>query len=790
MKKNRQQTTLINFKENMMFKKNSVLIAVVIALGSQHVDANEGGEDENAVKENRGIEIIQVTSQKRIESIQDVGAAVSAVSGEHLLSASISEPRDLFQLMPNVSIQSNGSAGQLQLGVRGISFATFSPIGVQPVMVFQDDVVLNSPQVAGLFIFDLERVELLRGPQNILYGRNTTGGAVNFITRKPEVGDDTNGYAQATIGSYGQRDIEFAVGSSISDDTAYRLSFQSINHDGYWDNKQLEDDRIGDRNQNLVRLQVIHEIGKDSSILFNVHGGVSEGGQRAMKFHGFVDPTNSGDCSDFDFDDLQTSCLSLTGQPTNSKTDEAYSDLRNDVDDINSFGSSITYNRSFSNFDLTSITAYEENSYNHWEDADATSEPFLFFRQKSDTKQWSQEFRLVSNLNSDVSWITGLFLFSEKANLRTTVPLDLRIFEVGFFGDAGKLYQKNTMLSPFGQIEYKLNEKLTILGGLRYIWEKKSGNGAVFSTFGLEANDINDPSQWLFESLQPFAVSPTSEVDFDESFNQWGGQLSLEYKSDNGSLFYSMISRGEKSGQFTDAPEAISAGTFNDYALPEEVIAYEVGYKASLLEDSLMINIAAFFNDYKNQHVQISVPTEQGVYATVVNAAESYTAGIEIETKALLGNDWFLDLSIGMLKSEVEKDSLFLRTGGALSIEEGRELPNAPSSTVNLGLTKEIDFSNGSNLELQINVRYTSERNFNIVDTQESRHLFTDPSYMLLNAFAEYKFGDDQEYKLAIWGKNLTDELYFQHMQDFGFGQGILFASNPRQVGITLGIEF
>ena len=773
-----------------MSTKKAVVVAVSAALYSGLTSINAQAQESQAAEpESSGVEVIMVTSQKRVESLQEVGAAVSTVGGGDIVAANLTEPRDLFQVMPNVSVQSNSSAGQLQLGVRGISFATFSPIGVQPVMIFQDDVVLNSPQVAGLFIFDLERVELLRGPQNILYGRNTTGGAVNFISNKPSIGQDTEGYANLVIGSYGQKDFELAVGGSLADDTAYRLSIQSINHDGYWDNLQLEDDRIGERSQFLTRLQVLHEIDSKSEILFNIHGGSSKGGQRAMKFHGFVDPSTQGECTNLNFDNLNTSCVSGTGQPTNSENDQAYSDLRNDVDDIEAFGASVTYTRAFDTFDFTSITAYEENTYDHWEDADATPEPYLFFRQKSETDQLSQEFRLVSNSDSDIQWIAGVFAFTEDAELRTSVPLDLRILDIGFLGDASKLYQENTMLSPFAQIEYSVNENLTVLGGLRYIWETKKGNGAAFSTFGLESKSINVPDDWLFESMQPFAVTETFEVEFNESFNQWGGQLGLEYKAGKNTLYYANISRGEKSGQFTDAPEAIVAGTFNDFALPEEVIAYEIGYKATLLDQSLVLNIAAFMNDYKNQHVQISVPTETGVYATVVNAAESYTAGIEIEARAALGNDWTLDFAIGLLDSEVEKDTLFERSGGALAIEEGRELANAPSSTVNLGLEKIVDLSDAE-LKFNLSTRYTSERNFNIVDTAETRNLFTDPSYILINGYVEYRFGDDLDYRISFWGKNLTDETYFQHMQDFGFGQGILFASNPRQVGISVGVDF
>jgi len=148
------------------------------------------------------VDVIVVTAEKRSESAQDVGIALTAISGDTLRENGITEPRDLFQRIPNVSVASNSSAGQLQISVRGVNYLTFSPVGVQPVLIFQDEVVMGSPASSGLFIFDAERIEVLRGPQNTLYGRNTTGGAVNFISRKPEIGGDYNGYADFTLWAF------------------------------------------------------------------------------------------------------------------------------------------------------------------------------------------------------------------------------------------------------------------------------------------------------------------------------------------------------------------------------------------------------------------------------------------------------------------------------------------------------------------------------------------------------------------------------------------------------------
>ena len=137
-----------------------------------------------------------MTAQKRQESLKDVAVAVTALSGAELREKSVVDPRGLFDGVPNVTFQQTAAAGQVQLSFRGISYSTFSPVGVQPVMVYQDEVAQSSPQTSGLFIFDNERIEIVRGPQNTLYGRNSTGGAVNFISRRPRAGDGTNGVVE------------------------------------------------------------------------------------------------------------------------------------------------------------------------------------------------------------------------------------------------------------------------------------------------------------------------------------------------------------------------------------------------------------------------------------------------------------------------------------------------------------------------------------------------------------------------------------------------------------------
>jgi len=278
---------------------------------------------------------------------------------------------------------------------------------------------------------------------------------------------------------------------------------------------------------------------------------------------------------------------------------------------------------------------------------------------------------------------------------------------------------------------------------------------------------------------------------FGERWNMWGGKIGLEFTVTEDRLLYAHISRGVKAGQFTDAASGIADGGFFTPASPEIVLTYEGGLKSTWNDNKVTANFAVFYNDYDDQQQQITfVDTDGFINSTIVNAARVATWGAEFEGQFAPGNGWYMDLGIGLLSTEVKEDSLSELTGGAIAIEEGRKLTNSPKLTINATLEKDWDFAGGSVLTAHIDGRYTAERTYNLVDTQATRQFFTDPSYVLLNAFVSYRFGADNRYRLSAYGKNLTDETYSHLLQEFGIGNILVFASDPRTYGVTFSVEF
>lgn len=743
------------------------------------------------------LEEVVVTAEKRRESVQDVSAAISVLSGDFLERNNISAARDLFQQIPNVSLQSNASSSGLQIAIRGIDFSTFSPIGVQPVLIYQDEVPINNPVSSGMFIFDLERVEVLRGPQNTLYGRNTTGGAVNFIARKPRIGGDFGGSAELTLGNYDTHNADVAVDLPMGSTSAMRLSFQTLNNSGYWHNVVSGQDR-GETSRWAGRMQWLSRPSESFTALVTVQAGSSRGDGPPRTSAGLRDPANPGlPCSQslVRLDDLKGPCVNAAGQPNLVKNGDIRSDLNNPIDDVDAYGVSANLRWDTSWGSFTSISSYYYSDFDHWEDCDGSALKVCNFRQRSEAKQYAQEFRVASLDDQRMRWIVGAFLFREDARYNNGVVV---------FGGAAvnDVDQKNTVISPYFQVNFDVSDRLTAIVGARYLSEEKKGfaqaqqvSGLAGGRAGLPELDYDNPDAFLYDNLtlyrDPAAGSYASDR-YSRKWTDWAGRLGLEFRMSDDVLLYANAARGVKAGQFPDGPESILRRIFRPTD-PEVVMAYELGAKVTWAGGRLVTNLAAFKNDYDDQQAQfVGVIPGVGFVSTFFNVAKSEAYGLELETRYAPGQDWFFDLGLGWLHTKVLEDNLAQVSSGLARVEIGRQLANAPELTANLSARKDFQLSSNNLLSLQVDARYVDERLYDILDTAARRFATTDPSYVLLGASARLAFGTDGNYSISLWCKNLTNEIYFMKAQDFdGLNGGAsLFPGNPRTFGLSVSARF
>ena len=432
------------------------------------------------------IEEVVVTAQKRSESLQDVPISIRAFTGENLHELGISNSEDVLKLIPGGGILPQGGSKQNYF-IRGVGTSDFHVNVVGAVGVYLDDVAINSPAAVSFSTFDTERVEILRGPQNTLFGRNTTGGAVNYVSRKPSIEDGLNGYVRAGYGRYDQVDAEGAIGIALGDKAAVRLSIISNQRDGVFDNITTGDDE-GSTDRLAFRGQILLAPNDDWEILASYRYGRNRSDPRPYKMVGLLDPNdltmpcpvpadqiiaeNVPLCSDSLGNTHQVSDWEevVGGFPHKEKIDAHGGTLR------------ISWDTGFAT--VTSISAYDQFELDFGEDSDGSPTIGFQFYQVGEWDTYSQELRVVSPDDQNWRWMAGFYYFLEEAVYNTTVrriPAPFAPSGVGVFNTVPntQVDQDNEVFSGFGQVEYDLQDNLTATAGFRWTNETKKGVNAA-----------------------------------------------------------------------------------------------------------------------------------------------------------------------------------------------------------------------------------------------------------------------------------------------------------------------
>ncbi|NIB38898.1 TonB-dependent receptor [Pseudomaricurvus alkylphenolicus] len=736
-----------------------------------------------AAAEGLMLEEVVVTATKRAESLQDVGVSVNAFSAEALERAAVQNSDEVLLKVPNLEIQSNNASTNANIYLRGMGtsgpgFNTVSGVGI-----YSDEVSLNSPVVNILQVYDLERVEVLRGPQNTLYGRNTTGGAVNFISRKPEIGGELNGYAKVNYGKYEQMDIEGAVGAPIGENAAFRIAGQAQSRDGYNENPFLGGDDT-EREKYAVRAQLAYEPSENVAILLKAHAEKVRDTNVRWKSIGVRDPNDpSQPCPNAI--KLGGNCVDRNGFRDTDDNDKNFANLVDPANNVDAGGASVHVTVDLDNgMTLTSITAYEQNEYENQEDSDASPATIFHFNQVSEADQVTQELRLASSPDNDLRWIAGLYGFWEETQ-GDTGP----IFAGMNMVNMTRLDLETEVYSAYGEIEYDVSDELTVIGGLRYTAEEKTGTNQTavrfFSEVGefLTPEDGQDTMDYDTLTAIPYAMGMDFNSELDAKWEEWGAKIGVEYVLNEDVMLYGNISRGFKGGNFSAAPLQAIAGTADTPVDPEIVLSYEAGAKATLADGAATLNFAVFFSDYTDQQVlRLTNSPGFGLAAALVNIGGSEIYGAEMDLQWVVSEGLFVDAGLGLLRSEIQE---YVDDEG--NDFAGNELTNAPELTASLSMRKEWELDNGHLFSIGGDVRYSAERQFNLNNSD----LLNDDSYARLNLQAMYEFGEEGQHRVLVWGKNVTNELWFRNKSDFssqGFIQSIV--SEPATYGLTFSTKF
>jgi iron complex outermembrane receptor protein len=630
-------------------------------------------------------------------------------------------------------------------------------------------------------LFDIDRVEVLRGPQNTIFGRNTTGGAVQFVSHKPSLKEEIGGYIDVNGGNKGRIDVEGAINARLSDTVAVRLSGARFARGDYLDNLNLNKSE-GAFQRSVGRLQLLWQPSDAFSSLINVHGGNFNGSTARYKQIGLSTPGSPGN-SDCPYNNVKAipgnGCADQTGFIDSGTFTDVWANSPN-VFKIRTHGASLRFDWHADAATFTSLSAYEYEDSQRVEDSDAGPSYIFNFYQQSKTSQYSQEFRLASPDNSAVKWIAGLYYFQENADWTTVVrrgnPIltnattpGLPVPEAGVtsFMPTTVTHQKNPVYSAYGQIEFKATEKLRLTAGLRFSSEKKEGQ--VIAAALSDTTPIFGPADYIGTDQIDQLLATATQVGpgplrincpkplplnecyalnpFSETWNTVGGKVALDYHFTDEVLGYASIARGFKAGSISVAAlDYLARG--GSTATPETLWTYELGLKSQWLNNRVRLNGAFFYNRWTDEQLFLVSATPTGPSAVLTNVPKTESYGVEAELTWAPTPDWYLMSGIGGTQSKVKDAGDAVATVGSVLI-------GTPKLTWN-GLVRRDWGIGPGRFGVQGNWTFTGSQHFDLINSPDQ----VEPSYWLFNAAANYRFGDNDRYEASLWGKNLTRTQY------------------------------
>lgn len=714
------------------------------------------------------VEDIVVTARRREESLQDVPIAVTAFSGENLEARGYTSITDIQQSTPNLTFTpgTGGTSSQVSAYVRGVGEYDYLISSDPAVAVFIDGVYQARPFAALTSLIGIQRVEVLRGPQGSLFGKNTIGGAINIVMDKP-AGSDT-GSVDLRLGSYSALQGRFSYDGALTDKLSYRVSGLRSVADGW--QKLDSGGTLGNQDIFAGRGALRWQSG-DFDAVFAVDGVRQRQNSAAHSMIAFQPTFFSGLFSTF-----VGPCCTVP-----SDIDRTDSTPSLNIDNADAINTTLTLEFPAFGGELKSITAYRYSDVEFARDGDASTLNYVGDRQHIRGGQYSQEFQLSHDLyDGRVTTLLGVYGFFERSNQKTRVvtadglyPL---IVAAGYPADvaggldfnlAFDLLQKTENVAVFGNATIRLTDALSLDVGGRYTHESKD------FTIGAQRVYANIP---LIPGVPSFSQ--------DKTWSNFSPKVTLNYKVTDDVSIYGLVSQGFRSGGFNGRPtSAAGLGAFE----PETLTSYEVGMKSDWLNRRLRLNLSAFHNTYEDMQVLINLtlPGGVGVIARTENAGKATIWGVEAEGRFIATNWLSFDASLGYLNAGYDEYMSVDAAGNPLDLS-GLDLRHTPPLSASLGATFDWAMTPDLDARLRVDVAYQDKQWSDVQNTP----LLEGKANTMVNA--SFRVASHSGLSLSIDGQNLTDERVIKEgFGDFGaFGFMEAHFNPPRRFFATLRYDF
>ncbi len=744
---------------------------------------------------------IVVTAQKREQNIQKVPISITALSADMIRDRTIVNLTDMAKATPNLSYLSDGTLKNNAPSIRGVFSPGSDQAGMDtPMAVYVDEVYMGTTVGQNFALYDIERIEVLRGPQGTLFGRNALSGLMNVVTPTP--GNTATGYAEATYGNYDLVRIRAGLsGPLVEDKLSAGISASFSDRSGYVTNRFTGND-VNDEGNFGIRGKFVITPQEDVEIIFSADYRDVDQTTRTYDIAGF---------------NTVPGFLFAPFGPAEVDTDPFDRNISQDFEGretLEEFGASATINIGFDGFTFKSISAYRTHDYFQSYDADNTEIAITIRETPEEMDSFFQEFRFTSDPSDTLDWIVGFNYYHQEtinefsSALNNTTLVDNRLVStllpagtnglppqgfLDFLAGVGALPVADTLaflqlisvlVPPFGDTRstgetnlnsyagfanavYHVNDKLNIDIGVRYTTENKD--------FAYEQTTTTGNSFFGLTAVPAFTDQ--------QSFNSFTPAIGFDYAVNEDAMVYGKASKGFKSGGFNDGFDSNPEAAFEE----EEMWNYEIGSKSTFLDGRAQVNIAGYIMNWKNvQNIFTSIPPG-GIFPRrqIDTAGDIEIKGVEIETIFQFSQELQIRAALGVVDAQFSSVSdRFAALGG----EVGSPVENVPDYTLSGGFTYTHQLGNDGSITLSGNVEHRSETPLTLVEVGVPN---IQPSYTLIDAGLIYKSAEEN-WSIQVWGKNLTNKKYVTALFDVDnnaaspIGAAYHSLGIPRTYGATL----
>ncbi|MHB9878049.1 TonB-dependent receptor [Pacificimonas sp. ICDLI1SI03] len=729
------------------------LAALSTAAVAQEVSEQEAVADSQALSESGETDVIVVTARRRSERLLDVPLSLTSISGAQLQQRGVQELTELSQSVPNVTLEvSRGTNTTLTAFIRGVGQQDPVSGFEQGVGVYIDDVYLNRPQASVLDVYDVERIEVLRGPQGTLYGRNTIGGAIKYVTRRlpsePEL------KIRGTYGSYDQAEGVITASMPVGDMLKVGGSVARLSRGGFGDN--LVQDGVENYNKDVWAARATVEAEPSSALFIRLSGDYIKDESDPRQGHRFLPGL-------------------ISGAPVLDDVYDTRAGLSSPKQDVEAYGGSLSVELDVSDtLKLRNILAYREDESTTPIDFDSLPAADVDVPAIYANDQFSEEFQILYD-DGDLAGLLGFYYLDASSStvfdvlLATTGALPsvgLPGLNSQTFGDVD-----TETWSIFGDFTYDLSEQFSVSVGGRYTYDKRSAVVLRRTLVGGLSDAFDGPG---------VPIATTSDFDGSETFKEFTPRASVSYKPTPDHNFYATYSKGFKGGGFDPrgqtslAPDLDGDGDidaddefqFLRFA-PEKVDSYEIGWKASLLDNALNFSLAGFIADYTDVQIPGSVGSDadgdgiaESFVGVTTNAGAATIKGIEFEGTARVGRDFAgygsrfdFGWSLGLLDAEYDE---FIDAFGN-DVADERVFQNTPDYTASMraDLALPLSLYGAGEIGFGGQISYRSDAS----QFEVPNRFLDQDGFALVDASVTWTAEDDM-LRVGVYGKNLFDKRY------------------------------